>query len=100
MTFSIPPQLPPPPRLLHAKGQVLQRVVLYALSSVFRFVLLFLLVVIRLLLDLPNRFRVVLPGVLLMGLVAKGRLAFLSVVRLQPLPQRAQARRWAAPTGT
>ena len=80
MTFLIPPRPPPPPRLLLAEGEVLQCVVLYATSSVLRFLLFFLLVAIRLVLVLPISFRVVPPGVLLMGLLAKGPLAFLSVV--------------------
>ena len=81
MTFWIPPRLPPPPRLLHAEGEILQRVILYATSSVLHFLLFFLLVAIWLLLVLPVGFRVVLPGVPLMGLLAKGRLAFLGVLR-------------------
>ena len=72
MTFSIPPRPPPPPRLLHAEGEILQRIVLYAPSSVLRFVLFFLLIAIRLLLVLAVRFRVVLPGVPLLSLLAKG----------------------------
>ena len=62
MVFSIPPRLPPPTCLLHAEGEVLQRVVLYAPTSVLRLLLFFLLVTIRLLLDLPVRFRLVFPG--------------------------------------
>ena len=81
MTFSIPPRPPPPPRLLHAEGEVLQRIVLYAPSSVLRFLLFFLLIAIRLLLVLAVRFRVVLPGVPLLSLLAKGRLASLGVLR-------------------
>ena len=80
MTFSIPPRAPPPPRLLRAKGEVLQRVVLYAPSSVLRFFLFFLLIAIRLLPVLAVRFRVVLPGVPLMSLLAKGRIAFLGIL--------------------
>ena len=83
MTFSIPPRPPPPPHVLHAEGEVLQRVVLYAPSSVLRFLLFFLLIAIRLLLVLAVRFRVVLPGVPLMSLLAKGRLAFLGVLRVR-----------------
>ena len=127
MTFSIPPWPPPPPRLLHAEGEVLQRIVLYAPSSVLRFVLFFLLIAIRLLLVLAVRFRVVPPGVPLMSLLAKGRLASLGVIRarcsdpcagakhctrngvsglllhtycVRPLPQCAQVRRWAPATVT
>ena len=81
MTFSIPPRLPPPPHLLPDEGEVLQRVVLYAPSSVLRFLLFFLLITIPLLLVLALRFRVLLPGVPLMSLLAKGRLAFLGVLR-------------------
>ena len=55
MTFSIPPRPPPPPRLLHAEGEGLQRIVLYAPSSVPRFLLFFLLIAIRLLLVLAVR---------------------------------------------
>ena len=76
MTFSIPPRPPPPPRLLHAEGEVLQRIVLYAPSSVLRFLLFFLLIAIRLLLVLAVRFRVVLPGVPLLSLLAKGAARF------------------------
>ena len=57
MTFSIPPRPPPPPCLLHAEGEVLQRIVLYAPSSVLRFLLFFLLIAIR-----PPRPRRPLPG--------------------------------------
>ena len=78
MTFSIPPRPPPPPRLLHAEGEVLQRVVLYAPSSVLRFLLL---IALRLLLALAVRFRVVLAGVPLMSLLAKGQPALLGVLR-------------------
>ena len=63
MTFSIPPRPPPPPRLLHVEGEVPQRVVLYAPSSVLRFLVCFLLIAIRLLPALTVPFRVVLPGV-------------------------------------
>ena len=80
MTFSIPPRPPPPPRLPHAEGELLQRIVLYAPSSVLRFLLFFLLIAIRLLLVLAVRFRVVLPGVPLLSLLAKGRLASLGVL--------------------
>ena len=44
MTFWIPPQPLPPPRLLHAERELLECVVLYAPSSVLRFLLFFLLI--------------------------------------------------------
>ena len=81
MTFSIPPRPPPPPRPLHAEGEVLQRIVLYTPSSVLRFLLFFLLIAVRLLLVPAVCYWVVLPGVPLMSLLAKGRLAFLGVLR-------------------
>ena len=81
MTFLIPPRPPPAPRLLHAEGELPQSIVLYGPSSVLRFLLFFLLIAIRLLLILAVRFRVVLHGVPLMRLLAKGRLASLGVLR-------------------